>query len=164
MNFFPVRLRDRWLLLLLPFKVYVFIAPVCYLLWELVTSGQRVRGAREEAFGIVAGGYLCCFMAFMVAVVLCVVLGKMDVSASASVLSLLSLALPRLLLLNAGILVLVELACVLAAKFARNRYLARSSPHQYSDPIDCPVCGTSISGSMQKCPQCAWTYMGTKRI
>jgi len=67
MNFFPTSRRDRWLLLLFPFKAYVFVAPIWFYIWNELTTALRIRGAYEAAAAAIAFGYIGCLLTFLFA-------------------------------------------------------------------------------------------------
>jgi hypothetical protein len=67
MNIFPTSIRERWLLLLFPFKAYVFIAPILFFIWDKMTAGHQFRGAYEIAFTTLVFGFIGCLLAFICA-------------------------------------------------------------------------------------------------
>ena len=70
MNFFPTNSRDRWLLLLFPFKAYVFLAPAFFAVWNHATYGNRFRTDYSAAAGVIALGYFGCVLAFACACII----------------------------------------------------------------------------------------------
>lgn len=159
MNFLPANARDRSLLLLFPFKAYVLEAPVCYTIWELATSGHRIRGAREEATGIVSVGYAVCFLIFAMAAICFCVFQKNDAFGSPLLFACFAFCFPVFIFENAAILVATVVVCALGTRLVKDRSLFAPVAHQQNDPFACPTCGTTIPGQLQKCPHCAWTYL-----
>jgi hypothetical protein len=158
MNFFPTTTRDRWLLLLFPFKAYVFAAPACYLVWELATTEHPIRGGREEAMGMVAFGYMACFLVFAIAGVLGIFLRRTGIAVSAAMFALFAFFFPALIFQNAGMLVAIISVFAFGMKFARGRHVFTSSVNSHEYSFDCPACGAIVPAQLQKCPHCAWTY------
>jgi K+-sensing histidine kinase KdpD len=158
MNFFPTSARERRLLLLFPFKTYVFVAPVCYMVWELATSGHRIRGGREEAMGIVAFGYMVCFLVFVITGLFGIFLRHPNTAMSAAMLAFLAFLFPALIFQNAGMLVATISVIAFGMKFASDRhtFTVLASPQEY--PFECPICKAIVPAHLKKCPHCAWSY------
>ncbi len=67
MNFLPTTARDRWLLLLFPFKAYVFVAPIFFSIWNDLTAEHRIRGEYETTATTIAFGFIGCLLTFIFA-------------------------------------------------------------------------------------------------
>jgi hypothetical protein len=106
MNICPTNSPERWLLLIFPFRAYVFLAPICFAVWEMGTTDHRFRGAWADAVGIIVLGYEICFLVFAVAALLFLILRKSDLVLVAGVFALLAILFPTMILAGMGGLVI----------------------------------------------------------
>ena len=164
MRIFPTTSNERWALLLLPFKAYILIAPVCFVVWELATSERRFRGAREVAMAIVATGYGVCFLALVILGLLFCFLRKIDVAAGAFIFVALAFLFPTLIYNNAGMLVITASVFIFGMKFAKDRLVFTPLRNNNEEGFECLACYSPIPGSLQKCSHCGWTYLNPTSI
>ncbi|HWC61032.1 MAG TPA: hypothetical protein VHC44_15160 [Verrucomicrobiae bacterium] len=159
MNFFPTSRRDRWLLLLFPFKTYVFVAPAFFLIWDIVSSGHRFPGERRMAMDSISACYIMCFLVFATTTLLLCIFLKFDLALTTGILALLSFFSSVLMTDHFGLLVVITLFWFIAFNVFRPRPVITVLASQNETAFTCPVCATRIPGHAQKCPHCSWTYL-----
>jgi hypothetical protein len=67
MKIFPATSKERWGLLLFPFRAYIVVGPLFFFFWDLGTSGHRMRGAYAATATVIGFGFLGCLVAFITA-------------------------------------------------------------------------------------------------
>jgi len=159
MTLVPANARGRWLLLLFPFKAYLFLAPISFTAWELITSGHRIRGGRAEAMGMVGLGYFLCFAVFIFAAICFAFARKFDGFFKAALFAFLAFYCPPLIYQEGGFPVATIAVCLIGIRFAPTRNLFKTSQHSDKAPCTCLACGTAIPSGTTKCRDCGWTYL-----
>lgn len=67
MKIFPATSRERWSLLLFPFRAYIVVGPLFFFFWDLATSGHRFRTDYCAVANLILSGFICCLFVFTAA-------------------------------------------------------------------------------------------------
>lgn len=159
MKIFPGNSREWWALIFLPPRAYVLIAPVAFLIWDVVTAGHRFRGAWGDALGIIGMGYMICFLVFAIAGLASCVARDTGGIATSFLFASLAFLFPMGMISRLSPLIVSISIFIVACKFARNYGTLNSSALQNEEAFDCPACNALISSREQKCSKCGWTYV-----
>ena len=156
---FPYKGQSWWDLAFLSFRTYVLLAPLGLFVWDAATSASRIRGAWEQAAGIVGGGYMISFLLLLVAGLFAWAFRNFDAMVKCLAFMLLAFLFPFLIAEGAGLLAIAISVFMIGFKFARDRRLPKTPKSNEDEAFNCPACQATVSKSEHVCPRCAWTYL-----
>jgi hypothetical protein len=140
----PSTRKECFKLILFPFKVYVVLAPVGLVVWQIANEGNRVRGALMEAEGRIALGYFICFLTFII------------LEHRRFVWALAAFVVPIFILSGGSLWLVVILVFASGCKLSQR---AAHFPETQNEEIECIICHATVPARREKCPECGWTYL-----